>query len=51
MRVLRSQGEPDLIHVLLTDAESAELRRDLRKRKSPLARDLRRRLKKAINGR
>ena len=48
MNVLRSNAEADLIYVLLTAAEVAQLRDALRQAKSPLAKELRRELKKVL---
>lgn len=48
MRVHRSGGQPDLTYVLLSDAEIVALRDALRKAKGPLAKALRRELKKAL---
>lgn len=50
MRAMRSRGQPDLTYILVSDSEATGLCRDLRKRKSPFARALRRELKKALRG-
>lgn len=48
MRAVRSRGEGNLIYVLLSDAEAADLRKDLRKRKDPLAKAVRKALKRVL---
>ena len=45
MNVIRSQGEPNLIYVLLTDRDRDELRKLLKGLDAPLAKTLRRELK------
>lgn len=47
MRVLRSP-EPNLIYVLVRDDEARVIRKDLRKGKSPLSKELRVLLKKML---
>lgn len=48
MRVLRSKAEPDLTHVLLTDAEVKALRSALKKNLNPFTTRFRKELKTAL---
>lgn len=49
VNVLRSQAQPELIHVLLEEREAAELVNALRKSKSHTAEMLRKDLKKVLS--
>lgn len=48
MNIVRSRGQPNLIYVLLTDDEATVVRKTLRKSKSALAQELRRKLKEVL---
>lgn len=48
MKIMRSNAQPELIHMVLTDSDAQELREALRKEKSPLAKEVRKCLKKLL---